>query len=81
MKFIPFFFIFRLAIASRLQLQQQNQNGSLVKPIKIEIHRETSSNNDDETLEKLKKFQLLKEIEAVKPDHEQRQLAIEVCLY
>lgn len=34
-----------------------------------------------DAIDQLKKIQLLKEIESLKPDHEQRQLAIEVCLF
>lgn len=91
-----FFLTQRLAIASRLQQTSAQQ----MKPIKIEIHRESvspnanradSSNSSEEqhedtedqkqaheAIDKLKKLQLLQEIESVKPDHEQRQLAIEV---
>lgn len=57
----------------------QNGSGEASSGSGSELEQQKSAAQD--AIDKLKRLQLLKEIEAVKPDHEQRQLAVEVCSY
>lgn len=57
-------------------LSQKQNESPILDDEQIELEQQAQA---QEAIDKLKKLELLKEIESIKPDYEQRQLAIEVC--